>query len=68
MPLAKFIWSGFNDIELLVLFLLIFYNAFSLIQNKGLGPFVKYILTSALSMLLYILFSVVFFFIVVSIK
>ena len=68
MLIAQYLWPGVLDMEFFILFLLIFYSAFSFFQKKNFWSFIKYALAGGLSIFLYVMLSVLFFFVVVSLK
>lgn len=68
MFFGKFTAAEVDNTELGILLLLIFYSSFSLFQKKKLGYFVRYVLVSFFSLILYIIFGLGFFFLIVSLK
>ncbi len=68
MFFSKFASAEVDDIELGILFLLIFYSSFSLFQKKNVGFVVRYVLVSFFSLIMYTVFALVLLFLIVSLK
>ena len=64
MFIAKFAMIDIDNIGLAILILLIFYSSFSLFRNFNFWSVVKYSLVSLLSLVLFIIFGVGFFFLI----
>ncbi len=68
MFIKKFTAIGFNDIEFGILALFISYNSFSLFQKKNVGAIIKYLLVGILSLILYLIFAIVFFLLILLLR
>ncbi len=68
MFIDKFTKIEIDSIEFGILFIFIFYSSFSLFQQKSVRTIIKYALVSFFSLVFYIIFALVFFFLIVSLK
>ena len=68
MFIGKFTVVEIDNIELGILFILIFYSSFSLFHQKGFLSVLKFALVSIFSLVLYLIFAIVIFFVIVSLK
>jgi len=61
MFIGKYTWFPVDNLELVIVFILIFYSTFSLFQKRDLIHIIKYLFVSLLSLLLYFILSTGFF-------